>query len=249
MGEKPEVSVVMPCYNSKDTIRQAIDSVYAQSVPVNLYVIDDCSSDGTKSVLAPYLQRDDFFYLRNDENMGVARSRMRGVAAADTPFIAFLDSDDWWEPEKLSVQLAKMKEKKAVLSSTGRELMKADGSSTGRIIGIPEQMDLKRILQSNYLNCSAVMVDRNVMLAHPMEHDDSHEDYISWIRIIRETGPAVGIDAPLLKYRLSQGGKSRNKFKSALMNFKVYRYCGYGVFRSLLYFLSYAICGVKKYYL
>ncbi len=247
--EKALITVIMPCYNSANTIRCAIDSVYAQTVPVQLLVIDDGSRDDLAGALAPYMNRPDFRLLKNEKNLGVAKSRMRGVRHAATPYVAFLDADDWWAPEKLQVQYEKMEETQAVISSTARELFDAAGKTTGRIIDLPEIIDAKAILKTNYLNCSAVMVKRDVMLEFPMEHDDSHEDYISWIRIIRRYGWALGINEPYLKYRLSAGGKSRNKLKSAKMNFMVYRYCGFSLLKSIGFFISYAFHGVKKYYL
>ncbi len=73
-------------------------------------------------------------------------------------------------------------------------------------------------------------------LEFPMEHDDSHEDYITWLKILRKYGCAAGINKPYLKYRLSEGGKSRNKLKSAAMTYNVYRYAGYGRIRSCIFF-------------
>ncbi|MBR4759176.1 MAG: glycosyltransferase family 2 protein [Lachnospiraceae bacterium] len=238
----------MPVYNASKTLAQAVESVYAQQVPVEMYLIDDGSTDDPKGVLAPYLDLPDFHFLQNETNMGVAKTRMRGVEEAKTKYIAFLDADDWWEEGKLQEQLAAMEESGATLSSTGRELMRPDGSSMGRTIAIPEKIDEKTILRSNYLNCSGVMVTRSAMLAFPMQYDDSHEDYISWINMIKAYGPALGINKPYLKYRLSDKSKSGSKLHSAAMNYKVYRYCGYGVLKSLLLNLSYMWNGVRKYY-
>ena len=78
----PLVSVIMPAYNSGKYIRQAVDSVYIQQVPLELIVVDDCSEDNTQEQLERYRQRPDFFYLRNETNQGVAASRNRGVAMA-----------------------------------------------------------------------------------------------------------------------------------------------------------------------
>jgi teichuronic acid biosynthesis glycosyltransferase TuaG len=90
-------------------------------------------------------------------------------------------------------------------------------------------------------------VKREVMLAVPMEHDEIHEDYLAWLKILKMYGAAAGINHPYLKYRLSEGGKSRDKRRSAIMTYLVYRYAGYGPIRSGLFFLSYAIHGVIKY--
>jgi teichuronic acid biosynthesis glycosyltransferase TuaG len=83
---------------------------------------------------------------------------------------------------------------------------------------------------------------------YPMEHDDSHEDYITWLKILQKYKKACGIREPLLKYRLSNQGKSGNKLQSARMTFMVYRYLGFGILKSCYYFASYALHGVWKYY-
>ena len=248
MVKKVKVSVIIPVYNGARYIKKAIDSVLAQDVELDIFVIDDCSTDDLDSVMAGYESDARINFIKNEQNLGVAVSRNKGVSLSDAEYIAFLDADDWWEEGKLSDQLEAMEIENAVLSSTSRELMDSEGVSTGRVIGIRKRIELKDILKHNMISTSAVVVRRDVMLAHPMEHDDSHEDYIAWIGIIKEHGFAIGIDKPYLKYRLSEGGKSRNKFKSAKMTFKVYRYCGYSVFSSLIHFITYAFNGVKKYY-
>lgn len=80
-----------------------------------------------------------------------------------------------------------------------------------------------------------------------MEHEDSHEDYIAWLRLLKKYGQACGINEPLLKYRLSGKGKSGGKLKSARMTFRVYRYMGFGMGKSLICFISYALNGIWKY--
>ncbi len=248
MVENAKVSVIIPVFNGARYIKKAIDSALKQDMTLDVYVIDDCSDDDLSEVIALYEGDSRVKYIRNDVNSGVAKSRNKGVSLSDAEYIAFLDADDWWEEGKLSEQISLMEREGAVLSSTARELMDPEGKSTGRVIGIKERIEYKDILRHNMISTSAVVVRRDAMLAHPMEHDDSHEDYIAWIGIIKEYGFAVGIDKPYLKYRLSEGGKSRNKFKSAKMTFRVYRYCGFSFFSSLLHFITYAFNGVKKYY-
>ena len=82
-----------------------------------------------------------------------------------------------------------------------------------------------------------------------MEHEDSHEDYITWLKIVKKYGYAVGLNEPFLKYRQSFTSKSGSKFKSAGMTFKVYRYLGLSLPKSILCFISYTWQGIKKYYL
>lgn len=245
--KEPLVSVVMPVYNGEKYIKKAVDSVFAQEVPLELLVIDDGSTDRTEEVLSVYKNREDFRYLKNQKNMGAAGSRNRGVCQARGKYIAYLDADDWWENGKLKAQLKVLKETGCVLCSTGRELMNPDGTSAGRIIPVKERISYRELLKHNSINCSSVVIKKEAAVGFPMEHDDSHEDYITWLKVLREYGPAAGINFPYLKYRLSEGGKSRNKLKSAAMTYKVYRYAGYGPVKSSVFFVSYALHGIWKY--
>ena len=245
--EKPLVSVVMPVYNGERYIGKAIESALGQEVPVEVLVIDDCSADGTELAVMKYMDSGKIRYIQNEQNMGAARSRNRGVKEARGKYIAFLDADDWWEEGKLAAQLAALEMTGDVICSTGRDLMNPDGTFTGKYIPVKSRLDYHELLKHNSINCSSVLILREVALEFPMEHDDSHEDYITWLKVVRKYGHATGINRPYLKYRLSQGGKSRNKAKSAIMTYQVYRYVGYGPLRSACFFLSYALHGIWKY--
>ncbi len=116
---KPLISVIMPVYNGGSTIRQAVESVFCQNIPLELLVIDDGSTDQTSEVLSVYQDRPDFHYLKNPHNIGAAASRNRGVQEAHGQYVAFLDADDWWENGKLLLQLDTLHETGRVLCSTG----------------------------------------------------------------------------------------------------------------------------------
>ena len=210
-GQTPQISVIMPVYNGEKYIARAVQSVYAQDVPLELIVIDDGSVDGTWEVLIPWENRPDFVYIKNERNLGAAGSRNRGVSVAKGRYVAFLDADDWWEEGKLAAQLAALEMTGDVICSTGRDLMNPDGTFTGKYIPVKSRLDYHELLKHNSINCSSVVIRTDVAREFPMEHDDSHEDYITWLKVLRKYGYAVGIDKPYLKYRLSEGGKSRNK--------------------------------------
>ena len=220
--EKPVVSVIMPAYNCEKFIAKAIESVLVQNVSLELIILNDCATDGTERVIQQYLSDQRIRYVKNDRNMGVARTRNEGVRMAMGEYVAFLDSDDWWEREKLSKQLALIKKEKKVLCSTGRELVDINGNLTGREIPVKETISYNMMLKQNWINCSSVLLKRKVAEEFPMEHEDSHEDYITWLKILQKYQYACAINEPLLKYRLSSQGKSGSKLKSAKMTFKVY---------------------------
>ena len=244
-GEK--VSVIIPAYNSSRTIYSAVDSVMKQGIPVEVIIVDDCSTNDLTGALDGYAEDDRVNIIRNEKNMGVAASRNRGVAAATCRYVAFIDSDDQWQPDKLAKQLKLMEQTGAVLCSTARELVNEDGSRTGKVIGVPEKVTYKMLLRGNVINCSSVVMDRQVALRYPMGNDDIHEDYICWLQILKEYGSSVAINEPLLLYRQMRNSKSGSKLSSAKKTFAVYRKVGYGVIRSCFYFMCYAVNGVVKY--
>ena len=238
---------MIPVYNCEKYIEAALMSVKEQGTNWECIIIDDCSTDDTVKIIEPFLSDERFRYVRNKSNMGVAAGRNLGVSMAGGKYVAFLDGDDCWTSDKLERQYKLMEDKQAVLSSTARELMDEAGIISGRIMGIPEVISYKKLLKGNVINTSGVMALKDVLLRYPMSQDHLHEDYITWLSILKEYDAAYGINEPLLKYRVVKGSKSANKIKSAKMTYGVYRYMGYGRLRSLYYFCFYAVNGVLKY--
>lgn len=254
------VSVIMPAYNSEKYIEQAIESVFLQEgeFAIELIVINDASSDHTKDVVQKaatvFGQKNHdsvcdctLVYIENEKNLGVAESRNIGIRKANGKYLAFLDADDWWSIDKLKKQVQLMQRTGAVLCGTGRELVNADGTKRNKNIGISSEITYNMLLRTNSIPCSSVIAKTQVIREFYMCHDELHEDYILWLRILQKYGKVYGINEPLLKSRLSEGGKSRNKLKSAKMHYGVYRYLGYGWMKSSWYFIQYVWNGIRKY--
>lgn len=247
MTQQPLVSVVIPAYRCAQTLPQSIDSALAQDVPLEVLVIDDCPDDPVDRVMEQYREDPRVIYLRNPKNLGAAETRNRGIQMAKAPYVAFLDADDLWRPGKLKKQLNALERTGYVLCCTARELMNPQGVLTGKIIPVREEITYKDLLKHNCINCSSVLIRTDVIKAFPMSNAESHEDYITWLRVLQIHKNACGINEPLLQYRLSNTGKSGSKLKSAKMTFMVYRRMGFGFGKSLLCFCSYAFHGVSKY--
>jgi teichuronic acid biosynthesis glycosyltransferase TuaG len=244
---KPIVSVIIPVYNNALYIRKSIDSVLNQSIEVELIIIDDCSTDNIDEVLGKYKSYNNIIYLKNNLNIGVAASRNLGVDQAKGKYIAFLDSDDWWAADKLEKQITFMEEKKAVISYTGRRLVRSQDTLTNNFIHVPKQVDYNKLLHHNCISCSSVILLKNVAKEYPMSHDRYHEDYINWLMILKKYGKAYGIDEPLLMYRMSNNGKSRKRFKSARMTYGVYRIIGYSRINAFYFMISHLLHATYKY--
>ena len=220
------VSVVIPTYNCASYIKQTLNSVLAQTVPLEVIIIDDASLDATEKEIQDYLSQSNVRYIRNQKNQGVSITRNRGVDMAKGKYIAFLDADDWWDKNKLEKQLWCIQKNKSVLCYTGRELYQSNGRTTGKVISVAENISYQELLYYNNIACSSVLIETKVAKEFPMQHDEVHEDYLMWLRVLQRYQKACGVNEPLLKTRLTPNGKSRNKWKSFSMTYGVYRYLG-----------------------
>ena len=247
----PLVSIIMPAYHCTKTLEQSVRSALAQTVAaIELIVVNDSPDDGSAEILDRLAHEDARVrQLTIRENIGVADARNRGVAAAKAKWIAFLDSDDQWETDKLEKQLKAAEETGAALRYTAAACIDETDAPTGKVFSVPETITAEKILRSTDVVTSTVLVDRAVYQRHPMARSDLHEDLISWYGILKEGAKAVGINEPLARYRVSGGSKSGNKLRSACMTWKTYRYLGVGFFRRVACFLGYCVHGVKRYWL
>ena len=163
-------------------------------------------------------------------------------------YVAFLDADDFWEKDKLVKQLQAIRASGAVLCATARELMEPDGTLTGYVIPVQTQIRYSDLKKQNPINCSSVLIRTEVAREFPMRCDDAHEDYLMWLEVLEKYDRACAVNEPLLKYRVSQRSKSGKKLQSAKMTFRTYRHKGFGFARSVIYFCSYVVCGIQKYF-
>jgi teichuronic acid biosynthesis glycosyltransferase TuaG len=245
----PLISIIMPAYNAENTIQLAISSVINQSfADWELLVVNDCSTDKTDEILRSFAKTDArIIVIENKDNQGVSMSRHNGVVASKGTWIAFLDSDDVWREDKLEKQLAVQKKTNASLLFTGSAFMDNNGDPIDYYLHAPERLTYHDLLKQNLLSNSSSLVKAELIKKYESIGDQMHEDYATWLKIMRTGIDAYGVDEPLLIYRLSSGSKSSNKIKAAKMNWNTYRYVGLNVFASIYYMFFYTINGIKKY--
>jgi teichuronic acid biosynthesis glycosyltransferase TuaG len=186
------------------------------------------------------------YIIKNRHNHGVAYTRNKGVSVARGKYVAFLDADDWWREDKLKKQLALIEKSGSFLCTTDRELV-INGKPSGAVVKSPSHITFRRLRTSNWINCSAVLVRRNALARFPMEQGFIHEDYLCWLNIVREYGPAVNVSEPLLLYRVRLKSKSGNKLRSLKLSFNTYRKFGYGFLKSVICVIENAAAGFVKF--
>ncbi len=218
------VSVITPMYNAQEYIEQTIQSVQAQTYTNwEMLIVDDCSVDQSVELVQKYATQDNRIILvKKKENSGVAQSRNLGIQKARGRYIAFLDSDDIWEPEKLFKQLEQMKRQNNTISYAACYVIDENGKKTGKIRHVPEKVTYRELLKGNVMPCLTVLVDRKDVEKMQMQ-DVPHEDYAMWLEFLRQGMTAAGIDEPLASYRQRNESVSGNKWKAMLWTWEIYR--------------------------
>ena len=248
--QMPLVSVIMPAYNSETYIKSAIRSVQAQTVDNwELLVLEDGSKDSTPEIVAKLAAEDERIrLLPNEKNMGPARTRNRGMDLCTGKYIAFLDSDDIWYPDKLEKQLALAEEYEADIMYCSYAIVDSQGKSRSADFIVPPQADLKYMLVKSVFSCSTAMLRRSSVGDSRFPVDFYHEDYAFWLSLLQKGLAARGTPEVLAAYRVSENSRASNKLASAVRRWHVYRkFLHYSVLRSAWYLSRYAFAGVLKY--
>jgi len=198
----PQISVVIPVYNRELTIRRAIDSVLAQELhPDEIIVVDDGSTDPTPEILKSY---DHKIQIVRQENKGVSAARNRGVETAAGKWIAFLDSDDEWTPDKLQKQLAcyRLHPNMRILQTEERWIRNNMRVNPGKKYSKKSGNIFKNCLKTCIVGPSTVMCERSLLME--MGGFDEKlpvcEDYDLWIRIAAKYAIPLLPEALTIKY-------------------------------------------------
>ncbi len=242
------VSIITPSYNSERFIKKTIESVLSQTYTNwEMLIVDDGSTDDSPSLIEKHTRIDGRIkLLRLKRNSGVATARNTAIAEAKGRYIAFLDSDDLWMPEKLEKQLRFMGEKDAVITCTAYLKMDEPGNIKDEIVNVPERTTYSELLKSNSIACLTAMYDIK-RIGKVYMCNVGHEDYTVWLRILRMGHDAYGLNQPLAIYRVRDSSLSGNKLKVARYQWKIYREIEkLSLSDSLIYFIQYAHYGFKK---
>lgn len=242
------ISVVTPMYNSEQYIGETIASVRNQSYENwEMIIVDDCSTDQSADIVKKQMEEDArIHYYQNNENKGVAQSRNMAIKKAQGRYLAFLDSDDIWMKDKLEKQVTYMKQNEVGFCYSACKVIDERGNDTGKVRHVPEQVSYKQLLKGNCIPCLTVVIDREQfdMVVMP---DIPHEDYATWLSILKAGKSAYGINEVLAEYRVSSKSISGNKFQAMRWTWSMYRkYLRLGILRSIFCFSCYVMAAIRK---
>jgi len=246
------VSVIIPVFNSEKFIVEAIKSVLAQTYQnFEIILVDDCSTDNSVSLIEILRKNEPRIHLfKNKVNSGAAISRNRALNEANGQYVAFLDSDDSWYPNKLSQQINLMINKNAFLIFGSIEMVNEYGELVSRKKYVPDSINYDGLLKNTIIATSTVVIDRNKTGYFRMPNIRSGQDYATWLQLLRGNKTAYAIREPVTRYRKIEGSLSSKKTKNwkKVFNIQV-NYEGISPIRAYFNCFCYIVNAIKKYYL
>lgn len=246
------ISIIVPVYNAKNFIVETMECVRAQTYgDWELLLVEDCSSDGTMDLIMAYMEGwgdTRIRLIRQPSNMGAARARNRGLREACGRYIAYLDADDLWMPEKLERELCFLKEKNAAFVFTGYEFADERGRGTGKVVHVPETLNYRQALGNTTIFTTTVMFDTAKISREQLEMPViKSEDTALWFRVLRSGYTAYGLDENLVKYRRTGESLSANKLEALRRIWNLYRRAeGLSLPCSVYHFIFWAVRAVRR---
>lgn len=236
MTSSPLVSVVTPVYNAALFLEQTIQSVLNQTYPHwELILVDDGSTDASFEIAEAFSKKDSrikSFQLK--ENQGAGVSRNFGIREAIGTYIAFLDADDLWTPEKLQKQLDFMIKNNCNICYSSYQLMNENGSLQTKIVEALPQLTFKKLLKSNYIGNLTGIYNAALLgkIYAPLMR--KRQDWALWLSALKIENKAMGIQEPLAFYRVRKNSISQHKMSLLKYNYAVYREAlGFNTLKSL----------------
>lgn len=220
------VSIIVPVYNAGNYIEETIAMVCAQSYENwELILVDDCSQDDGKVKIESCMAKADgkIRLIAKTVNEGAAKARNTGIKQARGRYVAFLDADDVWMPDKLKKELAFMEEKQAAFVFTAYEFGDENAKGTGKVVHVPEVLSYRQALSRTVIFTSTVLIDTEKTGRELIQMPDvKSEDTATWWRILRRFD-GYGLDEVLTIYRRPPKSLSSNKMKAVTRIWNLYR--------------------------
>lgn len=244
-----KVSVIIPVYNAEKYIQETINSVKKQTYTNwEIILVDDSSTDKSVAIINKNADKK-IKLLRNYANLGPALSRNRGIDIATGRFIAFLDADDLWLPEKLEKQIEHIANNDASFSFTGYQFADESGDPNGKIVDVPDTIMYKQALKNTTISTITVMFDMKSLTKTQIKMPDvPSEDTATWWKLLRsDVKVAFGLDLPLSIYRRTSDTLTSNKITAVKRTWNLYRKLeGFFVLKAIYYFVFYCINAVRR---
>ncbi len=248
----PLVSIITPVYNAEryleTTIRSVLDQKYQNW---EMILVDDLSTDGSRAIMEQFAEMDTRVrnvFLEKNSGSGVARNT--GIAAARGRYIAFLDSDDTWHPEKLTIQIGLMETHNWDFSHTSYGYLYADGQVMPRVFHVSSHpVTYTDLLKRTEISCLTAIYNCESIGKFYMSEHRRKQDYALWLGILKSGVVSHPVDQVLAYYRQTPHSATSNKWKLILKHVSFLRETqGLGLIKAIYYTAWWMLNGVIRYY-
>src|SRR5690554_216745 len=224
MKKSNTVSIITPLYNCSDFLDATLNSVLAQTYQNwEVIMVDDCSSDNSVLIAQEFVEKDHRIKLiQLAENSGAAVARNTAIEAAKGRYIAFLDSDDAWLPNKLEKQIAFMQENNYPFTYAAYDKVNESDEVFGHV-GVPDKVTYSDLLKSCSIGCLTAMYDTEFFGKVYMPLIRKRQDLGLWLKLLKKTKYAYGLNETLGFYKVRKDSISANKKSAALFTWRLYR--------------------------
>lgn len=241
------VSIIMPAFNAGRFMEVAVDSVRAQSYSNwELLIANDASTDSTLEIASCLAASDSRIRVLNQvENRGVAAARNLALGEATGKYVAFLDSDDVWNSDKLTRQIEFMNKNEVLVCYSAYQRMDESGVELGKVVP-PVRIEYTDLLKSNFIGNLTGVYNAEV-LGKQYFLNTKHEDYVAWLNLVKKARSAQSTNSILAHYRVHSASISSNKIETIAWQWRIYRSSqSLGILYSCCLMLCYFYYAIKK---
>ncbi|MDY0989968.1 putative teichuronic acid biosynthesis glycosyltransferase TuaG [Flavobacterium sp. ACN2] len=231
------VSILTPTYNTEKFIRSTIESAQNQTYTNwEMILVDDASTDNTVAIIEEFVKKDSRIKLfKLPENRGNGFARNAALEKATGKYIAYLDADDLWFPEKLEKQIQFLKANNLHFTFSFYDSIDEDGNNLNRKVESPNPLTYKQLFFCNYVGNLTAIYDADYFGKIILETSQKRQDWRIWLTILKQIKIAKPVPESLAFYRIRKDSVSSSKFKLIKHNFGVYReFHGYNFVFSIL---------------
>ena len=212
---RPLVSIITPNYNCGNFIALTVESVLAQTfTDWEMLIQDDCSSDNSYEIALEYARKDPRIKVfRNEKNSGAAITRNNAIRISQGKYLAFLDSDDIWFPEKLERQIEFMQKNNCDFVFSEYEQIDENNNALGVKVTTTEKLTYTKLLMHGWPGCLTVMYDQDKLGKIYTPYIPKNNDHALFLKVLKVAENALGMKECLALYRIRRKSISRNKWQ------------------------------------
>ncbi len=221
MKNLPNIDIIIPNYNKGNYLKECLDSVLNQTYKNwRVFLIDDCSTDTSKHILEEYKKIEKIKVILLSKNFGPSYCRNYGIKNSNGEYIAFLDSDDFWPPNKLEVQIKEMLNNNYDFSYTDFKYFFNNNKNNIKVTNLPKIYDYKKFIYKSTMSTSSVLIKRSIINEIYFK-EVAHEDFLFKCELLKNENLSFKTFNTFVYYRINKNNRSSNKISNIINLWKI----------------------------